>query len=79
MLFKDVSLRIRRALSQYKVCGDITLLVLNGASLNRANALLALSRLYGISSVESQKGIIADQRCSVENQKGAIAIGFVQR
>ena len=25
-----------------------------------------------ISSVESQKGIIADQRCSVENQKGAI-------
>ena len=33
-----------------------------------------------ISSVESQKGVIADdQRCSVENQKGAIAIDFVQR
>ena len=32
-----------------------------------------------ISSVESQKGVIADQRCSVENQKGAIAIAFVQR
>ena len=29
-----------------------------------------------ISSVESQKGAIADQRCSVENQKGAIAIDF---
>ena len=32
-----------------------------------------------ISSVESQKGVIADQRCSVENQKGAIAINFVQQ
>ena len=32
-----------------------------------------------ISSVESQKGIIADQRCSVENQKGAIVIDFVQQ
>ena len=31
-----------------------------------------------ISSVESQKGVIADQRCSVENKKGAIAINFVQ-
>ena len=30
-------------------------------------------------SVESQKGIIADQLCSIENQKGAIAIDFVQR
>ena len=27
-----------------------------------------------MSSAESQKGAIADQRCSVENQKGAIAI-----
>ena len=26
------------------------------------------------SSVESQKGIIAVQRCSIENQKGAITI-----
>ena len=32
-----------------------------------------------ISSAESQKGAIADQRCSVENQKGAIAIDFVQQ
>ena len=32
-----------------------------------------------ISSVESQKGAIANQRCSIENQKGAIAIDFVQR
>ena len=29
--------------------------------------------------IESQKGVIADQRRSVENQKGAIAIDFVQR
>ena len=32
-----------------------------------------------LSSAESQKGAIADQRCSIENQKGAIAIDFVQR
>ena len=32
-----------------------------------------------ILSVESQKGVIAEQRCSVENQKGAIAIDFVRR
>ena len=32
-----------------------------------------------ISSAESQKGVIADQRRSVENQKGAIAIYFVQQ
>ena len=32
-----------------------------------------------ISSAESQKGTIADQRCSVENQKGATAIDFVQQ
>ena len=32
--------------------------------------------MNSISSVESQKGVIADQRCSVENQKGAIAIDF---
>ena len=34
---------------------------------------------YMNSSIESQKGVITDQRCSVENQKGAIAIDFVQR
>ena len=27
-----------------------------------------------ISSAESQKGAIADQSCSVENQKGAIVV-----
>ena len=32
-----------------------------------------------ILSAESQKGAIADQRCSIENQKGAIAIDFVQQ
>ena len=32
-----------------------------------------------ISSAESQKGVDAFQRCSIENQKGAIAIDFVQR
>ena len=30
-----------------------------------------------ISSVECQKGIIAIQRCSVENQRGAIAVQSV--
>ena len=44
-------------------------------SLNTAHFLNMLS----MSSAESQKGAIADQRCSVENQKGAIAIDFVQR
>ena len=33
--------------------------------------------LTHMSSAESQKGAIADQRCSVENQKGAI--DFVQQ
>ena len=32
-----------------------------------------------LSLVESQKGVIAAQRCFVENQKGAIAIHFVQQ
>ena len=32
-----------------------------------------------ISSVESQKGAIAVQRCSVENQKGTIATDFIQQ
>ena len=31
-----------------------------------------------ISSVESQKGVIADQRYYVENKKGAIVIDFIQ-
>ena len=31
-----------------------------------------------VSSAENQKGIDAVQWCSIENQKGAIAIDFVQ-
>ena len=31
-----------------------------------------------LSSAENQKGVNAVQRCSVENQKGAISIDFVQ-
>ena len=38
------------------------------------NGMHAKSQWDLISSVESQKGIIADQRCSVESQKGAIAV-----
>ena len=33
MLFKDVPLRTRRALSTYKVYGDSAILVLNGTAL----------------------------------------------
>ena len=35
--------------------------------------------LLTILSVESQKGFIAFERCSLENQKGAITNDFVQR
>ena len=38
-----------------------------------------ISLFIFISSVESQKGASIIQRCSTENQKGAIAIDFVQR
>ena len=43
MLFKDVLLRTRRALSLYILYGDSGLLNLNGTSLNSVNALLVLS------------------------------------
>ena len=45
MLFKHVPLRARRALSLYKVYMviDSALMVLNGASLNIVNAILALT------------------------------------
>ena len=36
-------------------------------------------REYIFLSVESQKGAITIQRCSVQNQKGTIAIDFVQQ
>ena len=44
--FKDVPLRTKRALLLYKVYGDSALLVLNGTSLIRNNALLALNWRY---------------------------------
>ena len=44
--FKDVPLRIRRALSLYKVYGDSAFLVLNGTPLNCNKALLAFNWQY---------------------------------
>ena len=32
-----------------------------------------------LSSAEDQQGTVTIQRCSIENQKGTIAIDFVQR
>ena len=59
------------------------LLILRTHQLSNANMIFLhffhIMSSMAISSVESKKGIIADQRCSVENQKGAIAIDFVQR
>ena len=43
LIFKDVPLRTRKALSLYEVYGDMTLLVLKGTSLNNDSALLALN------------------------------------
>ena len=43
------------------------------------NVCKELRITMNISSVESQKGVIAVQRCSVENPKGAVAIEFVQQ
>ena len=48
MLFKDVPLRTRRALSLYKVYADSALLVLKGISLISVSTLLALSRRYDV-------------------------------
>ena len=41
--------------------------------------LASYPELMNISSVESQKGVIADQRRSVENQKGTIAVQSLWR
>ena len=38
-----------------------------------------LARHTNVSSGENQKGVNAVQRCSIESQKGAIAIDFVQQ
>ena len=40
--------------------------------------LVTTTIVISISSAENQKGINAVQRCSIENQKGTIAIDFVQ-
>ena len=48
MIFNDVPLTTRRVLSLYKVYGDSALLVLNGASLNIINTLLALNWCWSI-------------------------------
>ena len=53
ILFKDVLLKTRRVLSLYRVCGDNTLLVLNGTLLNVINALLALSQRYIVNSLKT--------------------------
>ena len=46
VLFNDVSLRARRALSPQTLSSDNALLVRNGTSLNNINALLALNWRY---------------------------------
>ena len=45
----------------------------------RHNSLAGPSERLRMSSAESQKGTNTVQRCSIENQKGAIAMDFVQR
>ena len=76
ILFKDDQLRTRRVLSMYKVYGDSALLVPKGTSLYSINNLLALSGQYH--QLRARRALLQKQ-CSVENQKGAIAIDFVQR
>ena len=44
VLFKDVLLRTRRVLLQYKAYGNSTLLVLKGTSLNSVSSLLDLNQ-----------------------------------
>ena len=46
MVFKNVPLRTRRALSLYEIDGDSALLALNKTSLNSINTLLAIGRRY---------------------------------
>ena len=73
MMFKEVPLRTRRVLLLYKVYGGIARpFAINCLKCMSPSALL--DNLYKIyPSVESQKGI-DDVRCSIENQKGAIAV-----
>ena len=44
------------------------------SSRDTTSYMIAQWRLTIVTLVESQKGVIAAQRCSVENQKGAIAV-----
>ena len=60
----------------YTVCKNYCLILLllerqKGVSIK---AFLHLKLQHAISSVESHKSIITIQQCSVENQKGAIAV-----
>ena len=74
MIFKDVLLRTRRALSLCKVYGDSALVGLNGTllySINTSRRLCASSFFY--------TSINDIQRCSVENQKGTIAVQSLWR
>ena len=48
-------------------------------SFQRAHDIYTWFLIILISSVESKKGTITIQRCSVESQKDAIDIQFVQR
>ena len=77
LIFKDFPLRTRRALMLYKVCCNSTFrFSTEHLWIVIVPFWLSTDKFY-ISSAESQKGAIADQRCFVENQKGAIAIDFV--
>ena len=38
-----------------------------------------MNKFLYITSAENQKGVNVVQRCSIENQKGAIALDFVQQ
>ena len=78
-LFKDVSLRTRRALSLYKVYGDSALLVFNGTWLNNDGALLTLNwqymlkpittcmHMYIYTVIASHMHIIATSLCTLSN------------
>ena len=63
--FNNVLLRTRRVLSLYKIYGP-----------TRNKKYIKTSTFFSIYilSVESQKGISTIQQCSIENQKGSIAV-----
>ena len=69
--------RTRRALALYNVYGDSAQPTISYVHTWHVYTVYLSVRL--ISSVESQKGVIAVQRCPVQNQRGTVAINFVQR